>query len=508
MALSKFLQRPPGYVVSSTLCALSGFSFGIETSIIGPILVMDDFRRTVGGSDHPTIQGLIVSSLILAAAFSSLVAGRLADGVGRVRGIAIGTLIFAVGAALQAGSVNLAMFIVGRIVEGVGEGLYVGPMIVYITEISTPKYRAALTTAPQLFHTLGLVVGFFTCYGTESMASSFSWRLPLIILAVYSFVFTAMALVVLPESPRWLTLRGRGNETAAVWDRLGVELADREKAVGQLSETTSSDGDDEKNEKTQSKNEDEHARRTPGDTEPTRDEPKQVTIWEAFSDPNTRPQLLAGLFLMGMIQMSGIDGVLFYAPLVFQQAGLTSNQASFLASGVSGIVIFAVTIPATIWADSWGRRPSLILGGVSMAVLMFLIGGLYAGHTVHADAGAGRWVVIVAIYVYIVIFCISWAIHVKVFAAEIQPKRTRATATGMAYVSYSLTNFLVALIVPIMLAATDSGAYFLFGGCLLLTAVVCFLYMPETRGRSLDEIEGSFHSKGLFRGVRKSTNAA
>lgn len=193
---------------------------------------------------------------------------------------------------------------------------------------------------------------------------------------------------------------------------------------------------------------------------------------------------------------------------MFQQAGLTSNQASFLASGVSGIVIFAVTIPATIWADSWGRRPSLILGGVSMAVLMFLIGGLYAGHTVHADAGAGRWVVIVAIYVYIVIFCISWAIHVKVFAAEIQPKRTRATATGMAYVSYSLTNFLVALIVPIMLAATDSGAYFLFGGCLLLTAVVCFLYMPETRGRSLDEIEGSFHSKGLFRGVRKSTNAA
>lgn len=184
----------------------------------------------------------------------------------------------------------------------------------YITEISTPKYRAALTTAPQLFHTLGLVVGFFTCYGTESMTSSFSWRLPLIILAVYSFVFTAMALVVLPESPRWLTLRGRGNETAAVWDRLGVDLADREKAVGQLSETTSSDGDDEKNEKRQSKNEDEHFRRTPGDTEPTRDEPKQVTIWEAFSDPNTRPQLLAGLFLMGMIQMSGIDGVLFVSP--------------------------------------------------------------------------------------------------------------------------------------------------------------------------------------------------
>lgn len=124
-------QRPPGYVVASILCALSGFSFGIETSIIGPVIVMDDFKRTIGVSDsQPTIQGLIVSSLILAAAVSSLVAGKLADTVGRVWGIAIGTLLFGVGAAVQAGSVNMAMFIVGRVIEGIGEGLYVGPMIV------------------------------------------------------------------------------------------------------------------------------------------------------------------------------------------------------------------------------------------------------------------------------------------------------------------------------------------------------------------------------------------
>lgn len=128
--LSNLFQRPPGYAVSSILCALSGFSFGIETSIIGPILVMDDFRSTIGGSSNATIQGLIVSCLILAAAFSSLTAGKLADTIGRIRGIAIGTFIFAIGAALQAGSVNLAMFIIGRVVEGIGEGLYVGPMIV------------------------------------------------------------------------------------------------------------------------------------------------------------------------------------------------------------------------------------------------------------------------------------------------------------------------------------------------------------------------------------------
>ena len=130
MPFSNVFQRPPGYVVASVLCALSGFSFGVETSIIGPVTVMDDFKHTIGGSSQPTIQGLIVSCLILAAAISSFVAGKLADAIGRVNGIAVGTFIFAIGCAIQAASVNLVMFIIGRVVEGIGEGLYVGPMIV------------------------------------------------------------------------------------------------------------------------------------------------------------------------------------------------------------------------------------------------------------------------------------------------------------------------------------------------------------------------------------------
>lgn len=181
---------------------------------------------------------------------------------------------------------------------------------------------------------------------------------------------------------------------------------------------------------------------------------------------------------------------------------MSTNQSSFLASGVTGIVIFVVTVPATIWADRWGRRPSLVLGGVSMAILMFLIGGLYAGNAVHDSTGAGRWVVIVTIYVYVIIYCITWGVHIKVYAAEIQPKRTRATAMGMAYVSYSMSNFTVALITPVMLANTVFGAYFLFGACLAVTSAVGWLFMPETRGKSLDEIEDAFRRGTPSRGLR------
>lgn len=154
-----------------------------------------------------------------------------------------------------------------------------------------------------------------------------------------------------------------------------------------------------------------------------------------------------------------------------------------------------MTIPALIWADKWGRRHSVIYGGVGISITMFLMGALYAGKAVHSTTGAGRWVVIVSIYIFAVIFSLSWAVGIKIYAAEIQPQRTRASATSLAHGSNWATNFLVALTTPILLSKSSFGAYFLFGGCSLITAAVCALYMPETKGRSLDEIEDAFKSK-------------
>jgi MFS family permease len=131
MKLSKMFQRPAGYLFACILCSLGGFVFGVDTGIIGPVTVMDDFRSSIAGSADPTIHGLIVSSILIPAAVtSSFFAGKLADTIGRPRGIAIGTFIFGLGAAIEAASVHVAMFVVGRVIEGIGEGLYLGIMIV------------------------------------------------------------------------------------------------------------------------------------------------------------------------------------------------------------------------------------------------------------------------------------------------------------------------------------------------------------------------------------------
>lgn len=397
----------------------------------------------------------------------------------------------------------------------------------YICEISPPKKRGPLTTGPQLGITLGLMVGYFTCYGTAKVESSLSWRAPFIVLACLSTAFSVSSFLWLVPSPRWLILRGRQSEAAEAWDVLGVGHAEREKAEIESGAeghgiTVSADGPATKS-----------------------------GFLDVFSrDVRTRTGL--AVFMMGMQQLSGIDGVLYvssprstasgifpdssalcesqpmnvyalygtlgapnitdlfqYAPLLFRQAGLASSEAAFLASGVSAIVIFSVTIPALFLADKWGRRHSTIYGGIGISIIMFLIGGLYAGNAVHGTFGAGRWVVIVSIYIFAVIYCTSWAVGIKIYAAEIQPQRTRASATSLAHGSNWVANFLVALTTPILLARSSFAAYFLFGGCALLTAIVCAAFMPETKGKSLDEIDEVFRfrspgSRSLGRAIRKA----
>ncbi|GKZ55367.1 DNA-directed RNA polymerase III core subunit ret1 [Aspergillus niger] len=315
--------------------------------------------------------------------------------MGRPKGISIGALIFAIGAALEAAAVHIGMFVVGRCIEGIGEGLYLGTLVVYICEISPPRVRGALTTGPQLLITLGLTIGFFTCYGTSRMKSSFSWRTPFLILACLAATFSMASLLWLSPSPRWLTLHGRRSEATAVWDYLGVSQAEREKVEIEQTQSVNT-------EPVASASSDIHA----SSVSQRQDRSMKHKFFDLFAkDVRTRTAL--AVFLMGMQQLSGIDGVLYvgfplfllsspadigfkYAPLLFEQAGLASSDASFFASGVSAIVIFAVTIPALIWADRWGRRHSTIYGGIGLAITMFLIGGLYAGNAVHDSTGAGR----------------------------------------------------------------------------------------------------------------------
>ncbi|GIJ97900.1 hypothetical protein Aspvir_000006 [Aspergillus viridinutans] len=435
------------------------------------------------GSHSPSVHGIIVSSILLSAAVMSVIAGRPADVLGRPQGIALGAAVFGVGAALEAGAVRLAMFMVGRVIEGMGFGLYFGTLTVYVCEISPPDIRGPLTTGPQFMICTGLVAGYFTCYGTARIEGSMSWRLPFLILVGLSIVFVTSVLLYLPPSPRWLHLHGRDSDAEAAWETLGVKPEDRQIIEEDLEEGSPMHARDDGSISSQS---------------PARDTKEKQQEEAKFFDlfkKDVRGRTMLAVFLMGFLQLSGIDAVLYYAPLLFQQAGLTSEESSFLASGVSGIVLVVVSVPALLFADKWGRRTSTIVGGLGLTITILLMGTLYAANAVHPDHGAARWVVIVCIYLYSVFFASTWAVSIKVYAPEIQPQHTRAKATALAHGFNWVCNWFVAFICPILLAKSSSAAYYLFGGCCALTTIVCFFFMVETKGKSLDEIERAFTLK-------------
>lgn len=206
--------------------------------------------------------------------------GHLANAIGRLAATAIGSFIFGIGAAIECSSFHLPQLFIGRAIKGIGEGFFLSTLVVYITEISPPSQRGTLASIPQLTTTIGALVGYFMCYGSVSIASSLSWRLPFAVQAIIAFLFTASTMLLLPQSPRWLAARGRFEEAERVWLDLGVPDEEREK-VEEVDDTDKAD------QKVEAKD-----------------------ILAVFA-PDAWKRTVLGLFMMGIQQASGIDGVLY-----------------------------------------------------------------------------------------------------------------------------------------------------------------------------------------------------
>ncbi|GKU06693.1 unnamed protein product, partial [Fusarium langsethiae] len=346
--VNSVMMKIPLYATAGVATSCVAFLFGMDTGSIGPITTMSSFKNTFGDFSA-TIHGVIVSTILIPGALTALVAGALAHRFGQVRLISIGSVIFGIGAAIECGAPYLGVFIFGRLVKGIGEGLFLSNVYVQVSEMSPSRVRGIMTALPQFLITSGIVTGYFTCYGTSRLGdSSVTWRLPLAIVAFLGVLLSMVAFMV-PPSPRWLLSKGRMDEARVVCRQLGIDEVEEKELLAQDYDTPAGLG---------------------GET----------TLWQdiqntfkdfrcAFSAPY-RGRTAFACFLMGMQQFSGIDGVLYYAPILFTQAGLSGEKASFLASGISAVVILAATLPATIFADRWGRRMQSILGGVLIVGLM------------------------------------------------------------------------------------------------------------------------------------------
>lgn len=383
----------------------------LDTGTIGPVTTMGSFRETFG-EFSATIHGVIVSSILIGGVITSLISGILADRYGRTRMIGLGSLIFGIGATLETTSFQLPSFIVGRLIKGVGEGIFLSTVYVLVAEISPAKRRGTVANIPQLLISSGILIGYFMCYGTANMAGSLSWRLPLAIQAGIAFT-NAAASALVPQSPRWLLAKGQVEQARAVIQHLGIAEEEQQELLAQSVASGL-----------------EHSPDT-SFMESVRDTLREFK--QAFS-ASVRGRTIFGCFIMSMQQFCGIDGVLYYAPILFAQAGLDSAQASFLASGISALVLLLVTIPATLMCDMWGRKTSSLVGGTLISFLMFLMGSLYAADKVHPGTPAA-WTVIVCIYLFGCVFSVTWALGFRMYMIESLPRKTRSSGASLAQAS-------------------------------------------------------------------------
>lgn len=439
------------YVLRATLIvALGGFVLGFDAAVIAGVVSFVEREFSLS----PLAVGWAVSSLTLAATGSILLAGPLADRYGRRRVLLGAALLFTVSALLAASAANFAMLVVARLLSGLGVGatIVVAPM--YIAEISPAAVRGRRVSIYQLYVVLGISAAFFSNYlilesGHGDLPSlstlhlaEWSWRWMLGMGAVPAVAFFLLLLRV-PESPRWL-----------------AELQPPKPAPAGARDSVA------------------------------RQRGARVVSLAALLAPELRRVMVIGLVVGIVQQATGINAVLFYAPVIFQHAGAGAD-AAFAQAVYLGLVNLGFTVVALVLMDRLGRRPLLLLGTGGMTIGMAVLGWGFRG------ANTEPALVLFGMLAFVGCFAMSLGPIMWVLFSEIFPNRIRGVAISFVGLVNSLVSVGVQLVFPWELAHLGrSMPWLIFAVLALLGLLFIARYVPETRGRSLEELARSLVKHG------------
>jgi len=435
----------------ASVAAIAGFLFGYDEGVIavaGPLLE-NDFPM------NPLVRGFMTAAVPLGALVAASVAGPIADRFGRRRVLMSAAALFAVGALIAAAITTVWMLVAARLVLGLAIGVAAVTAPLYIAESAPLKSRGGMVATYQLAITIGILGSYLTGL---VITGAGMWRLMFGLGAVPGLLFL-VGLAFLPESPRWLVLKGFAGEARAALGRLRGPRWDVD---GELEEMVLT----------------------------AKAEAGHKVGYRALFEPAVRPALIVAVGLFFLQQLSGINAVIYYAPEIFETAGFDSADTQILATVGIGTVNFVTTILAMFLIDRVGRRPLLILGFAGTAATMLIIALAVLNATL-----VPSWLVIAMLLLYIASFAISVGPLPHVMMSEIFPLRARGPGMSMASISNWGFNFVVVFAFPLMLAGP--GLAFTF----TLFAVICLggilftlLRVPETTGLSLEAIEKHLQS--------------
>lgn len=450
-------------VVVALVVALGGFLMGFDASVISGVV---GFIEPEFGLSKIEL-GWAVASLTLTATLGMMVSGPLSDRLGRRPVLMLAAALFTLSAVLSAVAPTYAVLVVARMIGGLGVGaaLIIAPM--YIAEIAPPAQRGRLVSFNQLNIVIGISVAFFSNYlvlklGQSDLAwarwlrlGEWNWRWMLGLETLPAIVYL-LALRAVPESPRWLVMQGRDDEAGAVLGKaIGAGAADELETI-RRSIGTGAD---------------------------------RVPLSELLT-PSMRLVLTIGVVVGVLQQITGINSVFFYAPMIFEQSGI-GTDAAFMQAVMVGIVNLVFTLLAISLIDKIGRRPLLLFGTAGIAFCMGLLAyGFSTGSDGPVESVANPALVLAGVLGFVACFAISLGPVMWVLFSELFPNRVRGLAISFVGLINSAVSFLVQLVFPWELDNIGSSGTFLIYG---LFAVLGFLFVwrvvPETKGQSLEELE-------------------
>jgi sugar porter (SP) family MFS transporter len=443
---------------------LAGLLFGYDQGVISGALPL--LQKDLGLS---TLESEIVTSWVtLGALFGALVAGGTADRSGRRWTAVAAGVLFAIGALIEAVAPGAGMLTFGRVVTGLGVGFASVVAPLYAAEMAPKRLRGRFVSTYQLAITVGI---FFAYLADDALTGSDRWRL-MFALAVIPGAALVVGFLVMPESARWLLKMGRREEARASLVKVdGPERADSEL------ETIEADLEAEALE-------------------------GQASWREVFS-PGLRRALWVGVGLATLQQVTGINAIIYYANEIFAEAGFTTaeQQAKATLYAVGAVNVLATFI-AVAWVDRFGRRPLLFSGLIGMTVSLAAVGFSFAALENQPEGGptsttVGGLVTVLALVVFIASFAFSLGPIVWTIISEIYPNRVRGRAMAVATAVNWFAAFIVAqFFLSLGDAIGESTTFFMLSALCIVTYAFVHRWVPETKGKSLEEIQERWVVKG------------
>ncbi|CAN6361085.1 unnamed protein product [Urochloa humidicola] len=402
----------------------------------------------------------------------SLAAGWTCDRAGRRRAVAIAAAMFLAGSAVTAAADGYAALMAGQLVAGVacGFGLVVAP--VYIAEIAPASSRGFLSSIPEIAGNSGILLSYIADFALADLPTTINWRLMIGIGAVPPLFLAAAAMLAMPDTPRWLVLHGQPDEARRVLARI-TSAADADRCLMEILTSVKNAG----------------AGSGAAETSP----PAPRSVWRDIvlrPTPAVRRVMLAIVGLQVFQQACGVAALVLYAPRVFAHAGVTSERAVLGATVLLGAVKTAAIVFPLFLADRLGRRPMLLASSGGMAAALLVLGLSMSSMMPAAAAAAAS---VAAATAFMAAFSLGFGPVLWMYGSEILPLRLRAQGTGIGTAVNRVMSAAVGMSFISMYEKVGmAGSFYIFAAMSAAAWVFVYVFLPETKGRSLEEMEALF----------------